>query len=526
MSEVSSGTRKGDLGYAASVIALAIGMVGAAALLYYLIDILLVLFLGIVVEAALQPGHVRLARWGVPKGLAILLIYLLFIASITLVVVFVGPIFFEQVTSFAASIPEQYTHFVRQLQTSPALLLQRMGNSLPTFSTLSQNITGLVPDFFDDLIAFMTSTVTFLTYFVVVLAIGFYWTMEVPRLERVVLSLLPVARRPQMLEIWHEIEFKLGAFVRGQGLTMLSIGVASAIGYFLIGLPNVLVLAVLAGLFEAVPLLGPILAAVLAALVAVPQGLTAVLLVIGFSTFLQQVESNVVLPRIMNHVVGISPLVGLFAILAFGTLYGVLGAFVAIPLTVVIQVLLERMVINPEPIPDAPTFAPQPLAALHTRIQTLQQQVRTRLRERETRLVSGPPTLDHVADTIDQRIEQAVDHVETIITAAQEEARSIKPETKETIVEELELATQQIEKAVQQVETIMPSSESDEQSSSPPLEPSVLEEVTQVAQQVEEAVQHVASVMAEVQDEEISSSAKNETQCDNKDEHSAKESRP
>jgi len=85
MSEASSGTRKGDLGYAAAVIAPAIGMGGAAALLYYLIDILLVLFLGIVVAAALQPGHARLSRWGVPKGLAVLLIYLLFIVSITLI---------------------------------------------------------------------------------------------------------------------------------------------------------------------------------------------------------------------------------------------------------------------------------------------------------------------------------------------------------------------------------------------------------------------------------------------------------
>jgi len=82
MKAASSNTAKGDLAYAAAVIALAIGMIAAAALLYHLVDILLVLFLGIVVAAALQPVHLRLSRWGVPKGLAVLLIYLLFIASI------------------------------------------------------------------------------------------------------------------------------------------------------------------------------------------------------------------------------------------------------------------------------------------------------------------------------------------------------------------------------------------------------------------------------------------------------------
>src|SRR5438445_9779214 len=134
MNEASTNTAKGDLGYAAVIIALAIGVVAAAALLYHLVDILLVLFLGIVVAAALQPAHLRLSRWGVPKGLAVLLIYLLFIASIAVVAVFVGPALLEQVNSFITSIPEHYAHFVGQLRTSPTSWLQRLGNNLPSFS--------------------------------------------------------------------------------------------------------------------------------------------------------------------------------------------------------------------------------------------------------------------------------------------------------------------------------------------------------------------------------------------------------
>src|SRR5262245_50101551 len=106
MSEGSSDIGKGDLGHAAAVIALALAMAGAAALLYFfLLDILLILFLGIVVAAALQPAHLRLSYWGVPKGLAVLLIYLLFLAGIALLVAFVGPTLFAQVQSFTASLP-------------------------------------------------------------------------------------------------------------------------------------------------------------------------------------------------------------------------------------------------------------------------------------------------------------------------------------------------------------------------------------------------------------------------------------
>jgi AI-2E family transporter len=256
------------------------------------------------------------------------------------------------------------------------------------------------------------------------------------------------------LNIWHEIEFKLGAFIRGQGLAMLAIGVASAIGYVLIGLPHVLALAVLAGLFEAVPLIGPILAAVPAILVALPLGLTSVLLVIGFSVLLQAFENNVLIPRIMSHAVGISALVGMFAVLALGTVYGILGVFIAIPLTVVVQVLLDRMVINPEPVPEDTTVATSPLTTLRTRVQAIRQQMRLRLRGRDTRMGIDPQTPDHVADAADQHLEQVVEQVETMITAAQDDAGPMNTQQRATIVGGLQEATQHIEQAVDRVDEV------------------------------------------------------------------------
>jgi predicted PurR-regulated permease PerM len=148
-------TRKRDLGYAAAIIALAIAMTAAAALAYFLADILLILFLAIVVAAALQPAHAWLSHWGVPKGLAVLLIYLLFIAGMALIGVLVGPSLLAQVNSFAASIPQQYTQFVNQLHTSSSALLQRLGSNLPSFSDLTQNLSALLPHFFANVVAFL-----------------------------------------------------------------------------------------------------------------------------------------------------------------------------------------------------------------------------------------------------------------------------------------------------------------------------------------------------------------------------------
>ncbi len=461
MSDGSTEMRKQDLGNAAALMALALGMVGLAALCYVLIDLLVVFFLGIVVAAALQPGHVRLCLLGVPKGLAVLLIYLLFILGIVLVVLFLVPVLIEQARAFTASFPEQYANFVKWLHAHSTPLLRRLGNRIPSFEILAQHIAEVAPAFFVNALGVVTSTVNFFTYLVVVLAVGFYWTMEVPRVERLILSLVTVARRPQVLNTWHEIESKLGAYIRGQGLAMLIIGVASAIGYVLIGLPNVLVLAVLAGLCEAVPLIGPMLAAVPAILVALPLGFPSVLLVIGFSVLLQMFENNVLIPRIMSRAVGLSALVGMFAVLALGTLYGILGVFIAIPLTVVGQVLLDRVVINPEPVPADPTVATRSLTTLRVRVQSLRQQMRRRLRGRDTRMGIDPQTPDHVADAADQQIEQAVERVETMIAKAQEGAEPTGPAGKVPLAA-VNHVTQQMEEAVERVETAV--TEAQEQS--------------------------------------------------------------
>src|SRR4029453_3559833 len=100
------------------------------------------------------------------------------------------------------------------------------------------------------------------------------------------------------------------------------------------------VLALLAGLFEAVPMIDPILAAVPALLIALPLGWAKVIWVLVAATGIQGFQNNVLSPRLMSRAVGVSSLVGLVAVLAFGVLYGVLGVFIAIPITAALQVVI------------------------------------------------------------------------------------------------------------------------------------------------------------------------------------------
>jgi predicted PurR-regulated permease PerM len=211
MSKGDPRTAPYDLHHAAAVIALALVMVITAVLAYYLIDIFLVLFLGIVIAAALQPGHLWLARWGISKELAVLLFYCLFLLAASAIVLLIAPTLFEQFRSLANGFPERYAQFVETVQNSTSPALQQLGQRLPTFNEITERVTSLFPSFFTNVMQFMTGAVSFFVYSVGVLAIGFYWTMEVPRIERLVVSLFPVARRPQVLTIWHEVEAKRGA---------------------------------------------------------------------------------------------------------------------------------------------------------------------------------------------------------------------------------------------------------------------------------------------------------------------------
>ena len=451
MIDVTPQQQDNFLGKVAAATVVVIAIAAGTGLLYYLVDILLLLFLGIIVSATLQPWHVKLCSWGVPRGLAVVFIYILFLGLLVTVAILIAPVVVQEITAFADQAPQAYVDLRDHLTASHASVFRIVGRRLPSYETLIASMVALSPSFFQSIVQVTASIITTLAYVVTVFALGIYWTLELPRVERLLVSLVPVNRRARTLTIWHEIESKLGGFMRGQFLVMLSVGLISAVGYAVIGLPNVLVLGVLAALFEAVPLIGPVLAAVPALLVALPLGMPTVFTVIGYATIVQLLESNLLVPRIMRGAVGTSPLIGLFAVLAFGTLYGIMGVFIAIPMAAVLQVIIDRVVINGEPdLAPATANAPQ-VDALLVRVHHLRQQMRTRLRARETRMGFDPDTADHVVDAVDQRIEEAVGQVESIIATTQLQLAQLAPEAQASTVAHLEDFLSKLESALDEL---------------------------------------------------------------------------
>lgn len=177
--------------------------------------------------------------------------------------------------------------------------------------------------------------------------IAFYWTLDGPRYIKSLVLLIPKDHRESTHELISAIETKVGAYIAGEGILMLVVGGMALVAYLLIGLPYVLVLALVAGLMEAVPLVGPLLGAIPAALMAMSIGPEKLVWVIVATVIIQQLENSLLVPRVMRKAVGVNSFVSLLAIFSFSSLLGVPGALMAIPMAAIIQLLLDRYVFRP-----------------------------------------------------------------------------------------------------------------------------------------------------------------------------------
>jgi predicted PurR-regulated permease PerM len=186
------------------------------------------------------------------------------------------------------------------------------------------------------------------------LALVFFWLTGRPRLQRYALAFIPAHRRPGIRDAWNEVESRLGLWVRGQLALMATIGLATGIAYSLLGLPAALLLALIASLSEVIPIVGPLIGAIPALLVASTVSPETAVATGAIYLVLQLVEGNVLVPIIMRNTVGLSPFLVLVSLLVGGSVGGVLGAIVAVPVVAGITVILERLQDRETPVPIDP----------------------------------------------------------------------------------------------------------------------------------------------------------------------------
>ncbi|HRQ38096.1 MAG TPA: AI-2E family transporter [Chloroflexota bacterium] len=328
-------------------------VIGCFWLLWRFQSVLLLLLTAFILSTAVHPGVIWLEKRGIPKPAGILLIFAVIGLLCGLLVWYSLPLLAEQGAAIGQNLAEGYQSLHQSLQRLPNILLQRLLFVLPdelpwlggNGGELSIPATNLErPDGSEQGNRLFKG----LIQFIAVGILTFYWTLEGGRLKQAAFLLVPLPKRDEVRELVQEIEAKVSAYLLGQGFLCLIIGGLAFVAYVLIGLPNALLLAVFAGLLEAVPIVGPVLGAVPAIMVGLSISPATALWVILATAVIQQLENSLLVPRVMNRTIGVRPLVTLFALLAFGSLFGVLGALIALPLAAVIQLLVERFLLAQE----------------------------------------------------------------------------------------------------------------------------------------------------------------------------------
>jgi predicted PurR-regulated permease PerM len=314
--------------------------------LWLLSEILLPFVAGLAIAYLLTPLTDRLERFGINRLAAALLIIALVVLALVYLILLVAPIVGAQLSSFIDSVPGNITRLQALLGDPSRPWLQKLlGAGFSADKSMGDLVTqgvGWVTAFLRSLWSGGRALVSLFSLVVVTPVVAFYLIYDWHRMIRNVDSWIPIQHRGTVRELAREVDAAIAGFVRGQTAVCLILGSFYAVALTLTGLNFGLLIGLISGLITFIPYVGSMTGLVLALGVAVAQFWPAyglILIVLGIFLVGQFVEGNVLAPKLVGESVGIHPVWLIFALLAFGYLFGFVGLLVAVPLAATIGVL-------------------------------------------------------------------------------------------------------------------------------------------------------------------------------------------
>ncbi|MFC1686583.1 AI-2E family transporter [Patescibacteria group bacterium] len=297
---------------------------------YLVREVLLALAVGLIIAAAVDPLADWFEKRKIPRVLSILLVYVLIIMILASVVLLIVPPLASEMGQLADNMPgylqetsdrfDQARNVVEEnnLVNNFETAIDRIGEQL---TTIAGNAIGSTIGFFGGLMSV-----------ILIVFLSFYLVVEERRIKNFFTLLIPAKNRKKVARLVNDSQKKIGAWMRGQIILSLVIFVVTWITLSLLGVKYALSLALIAGILEIIPIIGPIIAAIPAILVALSQSWWLGLAVLILYIIIQQLENHLLVPKIMQKAVGISPVLIILGILAGAKLGGILGMFVAVPI--------------------------------------------------------------------------------------------------------------------------------------------------------------------------------------------------
>jgi predicted PurR-regulated permease PerM len=322
---------------------IAVGVVVGALALWKIRVVIALLFVALTISAAMRPGVEWLHERRVPRAVGVLLHYLALLAVVGVLLWLIVPHAVDQVQH---ALGGTTTH--NQLKGAEArtnglghkflVALDRRLRDLPSASALIHPALTITKTALEVLASILFT-----------LAVAAYWIFERQWAEQLLLSLLPRERRGDVRDTWHLIDQKLGAFVRGQLLMITFVSTVLSIAFWALGLPYWLLLGVFAGIVEMVPVVGPLVAGVVAIGVALTQSWQTAALTAVAVYGLRLLQDYVINPRVLGRAVGLSPLIVLVTVSIVATLFGPFYVLLSVPLASVVATLIDVLVLERDP---------------------------------------------------------------------------------------------------------------------------------------------------------------------------------
>lgn len=306
----------------------AVGIIAAVWFLIQIKAVIILLFVSFILLSALHSPVDFLEKKKIPRVLAILIIYLLILSAFAGIFSLIVPPLVAQTRSLFDNLPailESINKFISFYQIPAQDIVSRLASEFGFFGT----------NFFKITAGFLSSILGMITLAV----FTFYLLLGWPKIVDLLTSFFSGKQAQRIDQLLNDAEAGIGAWVRGELFLMFVVGLLSYIGLFLLGIPYALSLAVVAGLLEIVPIIGPIISAIPAVLIGLLVSPILALAVAALFFVVQQLENHLIVPNVMRRVVGVNPLITILALMIGAKLGGILGAFLAIPLVVLLKII-------------------------------------------------------------------------------------------------------------------------------------------------------------------------------------------
>jgi predicted PurR-regulated permease PerM len=315
----------------------------ALAFLYLVRNVLVILFFAIIIASAVTPFANWLEQKRIPRLLGVLLLYLTFFGLIVFFLSLIVPVISSELSQLTQALPEFISNISGALEKAQQTTTTRyfdffseIQNLLDSFSQFLQVSSGsalnLIINVFGGLLSFFA-----------IIVISFYLSVMKQGVAGFIRSVLPTKYEDYIIGLWKRAEHKVGRWLQGQLLLALSVGLIVFVGLSLLKIKYALLLGIVAMILEIVPIVGPVISAIPGVVLAFAQSPMLGIWVIVFYVAVQQIESHILTPLVLGKTLGLNPVTVIIALLVGGTLGGIIGILLSVPVAVIVVEIFDDL---------------------------------------------------------------------------------------------------------------------------------------------------------------------------------------